>query len=193
MVFDLHHRAQLHTFGGGCGTGTTKRVGLLPPRLGHPHRVRHNRYARGWQTAARRAKLASLDVRSGQGVALRLAQARRDGRTRVRHALRRPEHRAPFAPRNHPRPTAWSSRGGERIEDVLQSHHFRSGEELEATLHRSVWLYNQPLSQSALGSKTPLQAVKDWHKLEPELFKKRPYDLAGCDRLAVALRQAGRA
>jgi len=29
-----------------------------------------------------------------------------------------------------------------RIEEMLQSHHFRSGEELEATLHRNVWLYN---------------------------------------------------
>jgi hypothetical protein len=47
-----------------------------------------------------------------------------------------------------------------RIEDVLQSHHFRSGEELETTLHRYVWLYNQQLPQSALGSKTPLQAMK---------------------------------
>jgi len=27
-----------------------------------------------------------------------------------------------------------------RIEDVLQSHHFRLGEELEATLDRYVWL-----------------------------------------------------
>ena len=39
-----------------------------------------------------------------------------------------------------------------RIEDVLQSHHFRSGEEPETTLHRYVWLYNQQLPQSALGS-----------------------------------------
>jgi hypothetical protein len=68
-----------------------------------------------------------------------------------------------------------------RIEDVLQSHHFRSGEELEATLHRYVWLYNQQLPQSALGSKTPLQAMKDWHKLKPELFKKQPYYRPGCD------------
>jgi hypothetical protein len=29
-----------------------------------------------------------------------------------------------------------------RIEDVLQSHHFRSGEELETTLQRYVLLYN---------------------------------------------------
>jgi len=26
-----------------------------------------------------------------------------------------------------------------------------------------------------------LQAMKDWHKLKPELFKKRSYHLAGCD------------
>jgi len=68
-----------------------------------------------------------------------------------------------------------------RIEDVLQSHHFQSGEEMEATLHRCVWLYNQELPQSALGSKTPLQAMKDWHKLKPELFKKQPYYRPGCD------------
>jgi transposase InsO family protein len=60
-----------------------------------------------------------------------------------------------------------------RIEDVLQSHHFQSGEELEATLHRYVWLYNQQLPQSALGSKTPLQAMKDRHKLKSSPFKKK--------------------
>ena len=68
-----------------------------------------------------------------------------------------------------------------RIEDVLQSHHFRSGEELETTLRRYVWLYNHQLPQSALRSKTPLQAMKDWHKIKPELFKKQPYYLTGCD------------
>jgi len=26
-----------------------------------------------------------------------------------------------------------------------------------------------------------LQAMKDWHKLKPELFKKQPYYLPGCD------------
>ncbi len=68
-----------------------------------------------------------------------------------------------------------------RIEEVLQSHHFRSGEELEATLHRYVLLYNQQLPQSALGSKTPLQAMKEWRKLKPEQFKNQPYYLTGCD------------
>ncbi|MDG1130464.1 MAG: IS481 family transposase, partial [Paracoccaceae bacterium] len=46
---------------------------------------------------------------------------------------------------------------------------------------RAVWLYNQQLPQSALGSRSPLQAMKDWHKLKPELFKKQPYYLPGCD------------
>ena len=68
-----------------------------------------------------------------------------------------------------------------RIEEVLQSHHFHSGEDLETTLHRYVLLYNQQLPQSALGSRTPIQAMKDWHKLKPELFRKQPYYLPGCD------------
>jgi len=65
---------------------------------------------------------------------------------------------------------------------VLQSHHFRSGEELETTLHRYALLYNQQLPQSALGSKAPLQPMKDWQRIKPELFKKRPCYLAVCDR-----------
>ncbi len=62
-----------------------------------------------------------------------------------------------------------------RIEDVLQSHHFQSGEELEATLHRYGWPYNQQLTRSALGSKTHLQVMKAWHNLKPKLFQKEPY------------------
>ena len=64
-----------------------------------------------------------------------------------------------------------------RIEGVLQSHHFRSGGELDMRVHRCAWLYNQQPPQSALGSKSPLQAMKDWHKLKPEPFRKRPYYL----------------
>jgi hypothetical protein len=49
------------------------------------------------------------------------------------------------------------------------------------SMHRYVLLYNQQLPQSVLQSRTPLQAMKDWHKLKPELFKKNPYYLTGCD------------
>lgn len=89
------------------------------------------------------------------------------------------EHR--LTPPKSPQTNGMVERFNGRIEDVLQSHHFRSGEELEATLHRYVLLYNQQLPQSALGSKTPLRAMKDWHKLKPELFRKKPYYLTGCD------------
>jgi hypothetical protein len=64
-----------------------------------------------------------------------------------------------------------------RIEEVLQSHHFRSGEEL----------YNHQLPQYALRRKTPLQTMKHWYKISPELFKKQPYYLTGCDTFKVPL------
>jgi hypothetical protein len=32
-----------------------------------------------------------------------------------------------------------------------------------------------------LDSETPLQAMKGWYILKPELFKKQPYYLPGCD------------
>jgi transposase InsO family protein len=44
------------------------------------------------------------------------------------------EHR--LAPPQHPQTNGMVERFNSRIEEVLQSHHFRSGEELETTLHR---------------------------------------------------------
>ncbi len=68
-----------------------------------------------------------------------------------------------------------------RISDVLQSHHFVSGEDLAQTLYRYVLLYNQQLPQSTLGSKTPLDAMQRWYASHPHLFVKRPCNLAGGD------------
>ena len=73
-----------------------------------------------------------------------------------------------------------------RIEDVLQSHHFHSGEDLEQTILRYVHLYNSQLPQSVLKGRTPIGALKDWHHRRPELFKKRPYNHAGCDIHSVS-------
>ena len=56
------------------------------------------------------------------------------------------------------------------IEDVLQRQPVGSGDKLGTTLHRYVWLYNHPLAQSTLGSRTPLQAMKQRHKRKPKLF-----------------------
>ena len=37
------------------------------------------------------------------------------------------------------------------------------------------------LPQSALNSKTPMQAMKTWYASHPHLFRKRPYDWPECD------------
>jgi hypothetical protein len=51
----------------------------------------------------------------------------------------------------------------------------------DGTIVNYVTLYNQQLPQSALASRTPSQAMKDKHKLRPEMFIKQPYYLTECD------------
>ncbi|MCS4294552.1 transposase InsO family protein [Comamonas sp. BIGb0152] len=68
-----------------------------------------------------------------------------------------------------------------RIADVLKTHRFNSSEDLEQTLMHYVALYNHQLPQSALQSKTPMQAMKQWHQTHAELFNKQLYDRPGCN------------
>ena len=68
-----------------------------------------------------------------------------------------------------------------RISEVLNTHHFNSALDLEHTLLRYVARYNHHLPQSALGTKTPIQAMKDCYASHSQLFWKRPYDRPGCD------------
>lgn len=89
------------------------------------------------------------------------------------------EHR--IAPPMRPQTNGMVERFNGRIEDVLQSHRFRSGEDLEQTILRYVRLYNGQLPQSVLKGRTPIEALKDYHQQKPELFKKRPYNHAGRD------------
>src|SRR5512136_2337597 len=69
----------------------------------------------------------------------------------------------------------------DRIADVLKTNRFISGEDLEHTIMRYVALYNTQFPQSALGSRTPVQAMKAWHKSNPDLFVKKPSNHPGCD------------
>jgi hypothetical protein len=64
---------------------------------------------------------------------------------------------------------------------VLKTSRFDSALDLEQTLMRYVQLYNTQLPQSALRSRTPMQAMKDWHKLHPHLFVRSPRNHAGPD------------
>ena len=61
-----------------------------------------------------------------------------------------------------------------RISDVLKTNRFDSALDLEQTLMRYVHLYNTQLPQSALGSRTPMKTMKDWHQSHPQLFVKSP-------------------
>ena len=89
------------------------------------------------------------------------------------------EHR--LAPPRRPQTNGMVERFNGRIEDVLQSHRFRSGEDLEQTILRYVRLYNTQLPQSVLKGGTPIDALKNWHRRRPKLFRKQPYNHAGCD------------
>ena len=93
------------------------------------------------------------------------------------------EHR--LAPPMRPQTNGMVERFNGRIEDVLQSHRFRSGEDLEQTILRYVRLYNGQLPQSVLKGRTPIATLKDWHRQRPDLFKKRPYNHTGCETLSV--------
>lgn len=68
-----------------------------------------------------------------------------------------------------------------RVSDVLNTHRFVSGQDMQQTLVRYTALYNHQFPQSALKSKTPIQAMKDWYKTHPHLFHNAPYDRPGCD------------
>jgi len=68
-----------------------------------------------------------------------------------------------------------------RVDEVLATTHFDSAESLEQTLKRYERIYNQHIPQKALGHITPVQALKNWQKSHPHLFKKRVYNLAGLD------------
>ncbi|TSE21204.1 Integrase core domain protein [Tepidimonas aquatica] len=96
------------------------------------------------------------------------------------------EHR--LTPPRRPQTNGMDERFNGRIEEVLRSHHFVSGQDLEQTLLRYVALYNHHLPQAALKGQTPLQAMKDWHRQRPALFHKKPYDRPGYDSHAYASR-----
>ena len=68
-----------------------------------------------------------------------------------------------------------------RISEVVGQTRFASAAELEMTLERYVKTYNQQIPQRALNHLSPVQALKEWQKKKPELFKKRIYNQTGLD------------
>ena len=71
-----------------------------------------------------------------------------------------------------------------RIEYVLQSHRFWSGEDLEQTILRYVRLYDGWLPQSALKGRTSKSTLKYWYRQNSKVFRKWPYYNAEYDIVA---------
>ena len=90
----------------------------------------------------------------------------------IEHRLTRPRR---------PQTNGMVERFNGRIADLLRTHHFRSRDDLEQTLHRYVTLYNHHLPQQALGAQTPAQALHRWHNSHPELFHRKPTNRPGRD------------
>lgn len=68
--------------------------------------------------------------------------------------------------------TRLAERYNGRIAEVLRTRHFRSRDDLETTLKRYVWLYNQHLPQKAIRHRTPIQIMKDWQAHKPDFLEK---------------------
>ena len=77
-----------------------------------------------------------------------------------------------------------------RISNLVKTNYFDSALDLEQTLIRYVHRYNTQLPQSALRSRTPIQAIKDWHKVHPHRFVKSPRNYTRGDNQRSYLRQA---
>ena len=89
------------------------------------------------------------------------------------------EHR--LAPPRHPQTNGMVERFNGRINELLQQTRFDSRADLQATLLNYLKLYNHHIPQRAIGSKTPVLALKEWQQKRPELFVKRVYDQTGLD------------
>ena len=90
------------------------------------------------------------------------------------------EHRL-IKPRT-PQTNGMVERFNGRIAEVIRQTRFSSIEELSGVLRRYEKLYNNQIPQRALGHITPVDALKDWQKKRPELFKKRIYKHTGPDK-----------
>lgn len=89
------------------------------------------------------------------------------------------EHR--LTPPRHPQTNGMVERFNGRIQEVLQTRRFDSGEDLESTLHRYAAVYNRHIPQRALGHLAPEQAIEKWRESHPNLFHDKDNNLAGLD------------
>lgn len=96
----------------------------------------------------------------------------------IEHRLTKPKH---------PQTNGMVERFNGRLAQVLRTHRFNSAHDLETTLLRFVWLYNEHLPQRALNLSTPIQALKKWQLSHPDLFARRVVNHRGLDTPGISL------
>nr|WP_229487539.1 integrase core domain-containing protein [Pseudoduganella lutea] len=89
------------------------------------------------------------------------------------------EHR--LAPPRHSQTNGMVERFNGGISELIAQTRCDSRADLAATLLNYLKLYNHHIPQRAIGSTTPIQALKKLQKRKPELFVKRVYDQTGLD------------
>lgn len=82
------------------------------------------------------------------------------------------EHR--LTPPMRPQTNGMVERFNGEIEDVLQSHRFQSGKDLEQTILRYVHLHNSQRTQSVLKGRSPVDALKDSRRQRPTSSESEP-------------------
>lgn len=128
-------------------------------------------------------KIVNLLTDNGSQFTDRFTSKKREPTGRHRFDVRckalKIEHR--LCPPRHPQTNGMVERFNGRISEVVSQTRFASAAELQATLESYLKTYNHQIPQRALKHLSPVQALKDWHKKKPELFKKRVYNQSGLD------------
>ena len=89
------------------------------------------------------------------------------------------EHRL-IKPRR-PRTNGMAERFNGGIGEVVRQTKFESSGQLKETLTQYLRIYNHHIPQKNLGRITPVEALKNWRKTHPDLFKKMVYNQSGLD------------
>ncbi|MCB1795891.1 MAG: hypothetical protein KDJ70_15990, partial [Candidatus Competibacteraceae bacterium] len=63
---------------------------------------------------------------------------------------------------------------------------FISARHLETTLQQYRHLYNHYIPQKNLGHVTPVDKLKEYYRVKPELFQKKPINHPGPDKAAIS-------
>jgi transposase InsO family protein len=89
------------------------------------------------------------------------------------------EHRL-IKPR-HPQTNGMVERFNGRISEIVKQTRFQSAAQLHSTLNHYLSTYNHHIPQRALRHLSPIEALQDWYKKQPEIFNRNVYKRAGLD------------